>query len=345
MRLTTDVGIVGLGEASPLPRDGEDALQDVLAMLVSAKTALIGKRVDEIEGDLSWSGQDRCAAAAVCCALDTALCDAMAKAAGITVAELLTPNMRRSVVVNAIIGASSTADACKAALQARAAGFTCVKLKVGITQDIEEEHERVATVRAALGSQTKLRLDANGAWTVERAIHTIQVLEAYDLEFVEQPVSPGQVEAMKRVREAVNTPIAADEDITDLDAARRILQLGAAQVLVLKPMVIGGLRSARRIMELARAADTAVVVTTTLDTGVGAAAALHLAATLPPGSPACGLATSDLLTSDLLIHPLRAPLGVKDGQMELPERHGLGVELDAAALQYYSADRDSATGA
>jgi O-succinylbenzoate synthase len=106
---------------------------------------------------------------------------------------------------------------------------------------------------------------------------------------------------MKRVQEAVSTPIAADEDLTDLDAARRILQTGAAQVLILKPMMVGGLQPARQIMKLAQAAGAAVVVTTTLDAGVGTAAALHLAATLPQESPACGLATGTLLTSDLLV--------------------------------------------
>jgi o-succinylbenzoate synthase len=256
----------------------------------------------------------------------------MAKEAGITVAELLTPNIRRSVDVNATIGAPSTTDACKVALQARTAGFTCVKLKVGITQDIEEEHERVATVRAALGAQMKVRLDANGAWGVEQAIRTIQALAAYGLEFVEQPVRPGDLESMRRVREAVSTPIAADEDITDLNAAYRALQIGAAQILVLKPMIIGGLRPARRIVEQAQAAGAAVIVTTTLDAGVGAAAALHLAATLPPTNPACGLATGELLASDLLVRPLM----VKDGLMQLPEGPGLGIEVDLLKLQSYS---------
>lgn len=334
VRLTTDAGIVGMGEASPLLRDGEDVFQELLALFVGAKTALIGKRVDEIETYLSWLSGDRYAAA-VRCALDTAACDALAKAAGITVAEFLAPRSSRAVIVNATIGASSTVDACQAARQARDAGFRCVKLKVGHGQTIEEECARVAAVRAAIGPQVRLRLDANGAWSVEQAIRTIWALETYDLEFVEQPVSPGHVEGMKQVREAVHTPIAADEDITDLDAARRVLHNSAAQLLVLKPMVVGGLRTARRIIELAQAAGVAVVVTTTLDAGVGAAAALHLAATLPPGSPACGLATGDLLISDLL----NRPLTMSNGRMPLPEESGLGIELDAAALQRYSGNK------
>lgn len=241
VRLTTDDGLVGLGEASPLPQDGAEGLQEVLAMLVKAKPALIGKRVDEIETRPRGAKLDRCVAAAVSCALDTAVCDVLAQAAGISMAELLAPRVSRSVVVNATVGASSTTAACTAARQARAAGFSCVKLKVGLTRDMEKECERVATVRAALGSQVQLRLDANGAWSVEQAIRMIRALAAYDLEFVEQPVSPGDVTALRQVRAAVHAPIAADEDITDLDTAQRVLQLGAAQILVLKPMATGDL--------------------------------------------------------------------------------------------------------
>src|SRR5262249_42656267 len=111
------------------------------------------------------------------------------------------------------------------------------------------------------------------------------------------------------------------------------LQCGAAQVLVLKPMVIGGLRPTRQIMKLAQAAGVAVVVTTTLDAGVGTAAAVHLSATLPPGGVGCGLANGGLPGSDLL----KQPLAIRDGQMQLPEGTGLGVEVDTAALGRYRA--------
>jgi len=331
----TDAGIVGLGEASPLPQDEEGVLREMVGALAGAKTALVGKRVDAIEPDFLLLNGNPYIAAAVRCALDTAICDALAQANTISVAEFLAPRVRRMVDVNATIGASATIDACQAARQAQADGFRCVKLKVGLARTPREECERVAAVRTALGPWMKLRLDANGAWSVEQAIRTIRALEAYNLEFIEQPVSSCRVEAMKQVREAVNTPIAADEDITDIEAARQVLPCRAAQVLVLKPMVIGGLRSTRRISELAQMAGVTVIVTTTLDAGIGVAAALHLAATLPASAPACGLATSDLLASDLLSHPFV----LCDGKMRLPERPGLGVELDTAKLQYYNASK------
>jgi o-succinylbenzoate synthase len=336
VQLRTDTGIVGIGEASPLPQDGESLWWKIQAMLIHAKAALIGKELEAIAMELVQLAGNHRVAAAVRCALDTAVCDALAQMRGISLADFLAPCSTRTVNVNATIGASSTIEACQIARQAQGDGFRCVKLKVGLAQTLEEECERVSALRAAIGPRMKLRLDANGAWSVEQAIHTIRALEAYDLEFVEQPVSPGNVAEMRHVRERVNTPIAADEDITDLDAARRVMQNRAAQVLVLKPMVVGGLRPAQQIIQLAQAAGVAVVVTTTLDAGVGTAAALHLAATLPPDGPACGLATSDLLVSDLLSQPLT----IRDGQMRLPERTGLGVELDAAELQRYSADKE-----
>lgn len=339
LRLETDTGIVGLGEAAPLPRGEKSPLHSMLALLQGAKATLIGKQLEEIEVKLSWVGEDRWALAAVQCALDVAICDAQAKAADISVARLLTPHVNRSVAVNAIISAPSTDEAAKAAQQARDAGFRCIKLKVGMAHSIAEECARVAAVRSAVGSQTQLRLDANGAWEVQQAIRMIQVLEKYDLEFIEQPVTPGNLEGMKCVRETVRTPIAIDEDITDLDTASHALQLGAAQILVLKPMVIGGLRPARQIAELAQASNAAVVVTTTLDAGVGVAAALHLAATLPQPHLACGLATGPLLFSDLLARPLP----VREGQMSLPESPGLGITLDEAELTHYSDPRAEIT--
>jgi len=193
----------------------------------------------------------------------------------------------------------------------------------------------LAAVRDALGPRVKLRIDANGAWGGEQAIRTIRALEVYNLECVEQPVNPCNLEDMRRVREAVETPIAADESITDYENARHVLRREAAQILVLKPMVIGGLRPARRIAKLAQAAGAAVVVTTTIDAGVGTAAALHLAATLPHSGPACGLATGDLLASDLLVRPL----AVSGGRMTLPEGPGLGIELDAVELTRYSVSK------
>jgi L-alanine-DL-glutamate epimerase-like enolase superfamily enzyme len=190
----------------------------------------------------------------------------------------------------------------------------------------------VEAVRDALGPGVRLRLDANGAWTAGQAIETIRCMERFGLEFVEQPVAAGNPQEMARVRAAVGVRIAADEDVTSPAAARRVLAAGAADCLVLKPMVLGGLRTAMEIAAMARAAGAGVIVTTTIDSGVATAATLHLAAALPEDTPACGLATGALLAADIIDPPL-AP---KRGCLRLPDGPGLGVDLDEAALSRYA---------
>ncbi|MCL4368789.1 MAG: hypothetical protein M1337_06445, partial [Actinobacteria bacterium] len=145
----------------------------------------------------------------------------------------------------------------------------------------------------------------------------------------------GDLAGMARVRSAVGIPIAADEAVGRLEQARRVVAAKAADVLVVKPMLAGGLRPAREIIALAQAAGLGVLVTTTIDSGVGVAAALHLATTLPgpEGTPtlACGLATGRLLVGDLISRPWR----VRDGAMRLPAGPGLGVTLDEQQLVRY----------
>jgi o-succinylbenzoate synthase len=337
VRLTTQLGITGVGEASPHPGLGPAALHDVEAALARIAPRLMGaglpdQRAAGHEDGIDWldwlADLREEIPPALRCALDTAACDALARTSGVSVARLLGDRIRRAVEVNATIGADTPADAAREARSARADGFRCVKLKVGMRQGIDEERDRVAAVRRALGSEVRLRLDANGAWGVEQAIACIRALEAYDLELVEQPIGPGNLEGMRQVQHAVGTAIAADEDVTGPGAARQVLELGAARILIVKPMVVGGLRAARRIAELAAASAASVVITTTIDAGIGTVAALHLAATLPEDSPACGLATGSLLADDLIL----TPPAIRGGTMELPGGHGLGVELDEAEL-------------
>lgn len=333
--LETDAGIVGLGEALPYPGQEATAFAAAAPILSELTLALVGRDIEEaapavdgVAGSGRW--------AFLRAGLDIAVCDALAKAAGSGVGALLAEGRSPAptVRVNATIGEPDPAAAGEAARAARAAGFPCVKLKVA--SDGEHERARVAEVRAALGPDVALRLDANGAWTAEQAIGIISDLERYGLELVEQPIPPGDPRSMRRVREAVATPIAADEDVTDLDAARRLLGAGAADVLVVKPMVVGGLRPANHIVELAAASGASVIVTTTIDAGIATAAALHLAATLPPGSPACGLATGPLLVADLLLQPLV----LREGHMWLPTGPGLGIELDDRQMRQYGAALD-----
>ena len=332
LRLVTDKGLVGLGEAAPLPGSSSLVGCDVVTLLETVSLRLQGTSVEAVDdalGSLDLLHPE--AVASVRCGLDTAVCDVLSQAAGLPVALWLAGQAAEAVPVNATVALPDAASAAEAAARARVLGFPCVKLKVGMAAGVEAERTRVAAVRNALGERLQLRLDANGAWDVEQAIATIRALEPYGVELVEQPIALGNLQAMRRVREAVDTPVAADEDVTDVEAAARVLCARAAQMLVIKPMAVGGLRTARKIIEEAQSRGVACIVTTSIDSGIGIAAALHLAATLAAPVPACGLATGDLLTTDLLA----SPLAIRGGRMQRPDTPGLGVRLDEKALKRF----------
>jgi o-succinylbenzoate synthase len=332
IRLDTDSGLTGLGEAAPLPEFGGGYPADVERWLAGWAPEITGQPLANIEplvaGLLAKGGPG---AAATAFGLETAAFDVLAQAANLPLSQWLATNLinspdhsaTKTVPVNATIGQPQQQAASEAARQAVAAGFRCVKLKVGMAATVAGEVARVGAVRQAIGPLVKLRLDANGGWTVPQAVETLKALEQFDLELVEQPVAPVDLAGMARVRREVTIPLAADEPVTSLEAARAIIRAESADCLVIKPMVVGGLRVGLEIMELARAAGLGCFVTTTIDSGVGIAAALHLAANLLEPIPYCGLATASLLTGTLV---KQVPL-VEGGRMAVPRKPGLGMEL------------------
>ena len=190
---------------------------------------------------------------------------------------------------------------------------------------------RVAAIRDAVGRGMALRLDLNGTLDTRSAADVLEQLTPFDLEYVEQPIAlSAGVAALARLRRRSAIPIAADESVRDVGTTRALLRAAAADVLVIKPARVGGLRQARAIVELAEASGVAVTVSTLFETGVGIAAALQLAATVSDDR-AHGLASAGLLESDLLAQPL----AIVDGRMAVPPGPGLGVTLDAAAVERF----------
>jgi O-succinylbenzoate synthase len=174
-------------------------------------------------------------------------------------------------------------------------GYPAVKVKVRDAADVA----RVGAVRNAIGAGVALRVDANGAWDVDTAIAMIARLARYDLEFVEQPVA--RLDDLARVRRRVGVPVAADECIRTIDDARKLRVLDAADVIVLKQQPLGGVRAA---LAVAETAAVPAVVSSMMETSVGIAAGVALAAALPDLPYACGLATLAALPADVTREPL-----------------------------------------
>lgn len=329
IELTTDTGLRGIGDVAPLPEFGTAGADACAAALGRIAHLLTGTAIDNAMQVFDAAAADH-ALSPLRCGIETACLDALARASGVSVARLLGAAPAGRVAVNAV--ATDEQDAMRAVT----AGFRCIKLKIGAAPR-ESDVARVVAVRGAIGPDVALRLDANGAWTPAEAIAFINAVAPFAIEFIEQPVAACDLAALRHVRASVTVPIAADEDVTGVEAARRVLNARAADVLVVKPAVVGGLRRAMEIVEMATASGVDIAITSAMDSGAGVAAALHVAAASqaptalqPPR--ASGLATLDLLVDDLLCDGLP----VTDGAMTLPTGPGLGVELDHQALERYA---------
>jgi len=302
-------GLIGIGEAAPLePYDGV-SMEEVLAALRAYVPVL--EAGDDIRGDHLY---DRCRAVAdlpqALAAVDMALWDLIGKRREQPISALITDVVADRVAVNAAIGAVDRARAAAQAAEAAAAGYRCVKLKVGVGDDAG----RVAAVRAAAGPAMALRLDANGAWGVDEAVRTIEALSPAGLELVEEPVHG--IEAMRSVRERTAVRVALDETA----AVPGALAAGVADAVCLKLTRTGGISSLLVQATLVRAGGAEAYVASTYDGPRGIAAAVHAAAALNVALP-CGLATLSLFADD----SLEAALPVVDGAIATPTGPGLGL--------------------
>ena len=209
-------------------------------------------------------------------------------------------------------------------------GFSCVKVKVG-RADAAEDLALVSAVRDAVGPSVALRVDANGVWDEDTARSMLLRLAAFDIELAEQPV--GTIESMSRLRRRVGVPLAADECVRTIDDARQLHRLDAADAIVLKVQPLGGIGQALRV---AQAAGVPAVVTTMMETSVGIAMALHLAASLPELQFACGLATAGALGHDVTREPLLATEGQMGLRRVTPDPALLAALADPSPLPYPS---------
>jgi O-succinylbenzoate synthase len=208
--------------------------------------------------------------------------------------------VRVTIPVNVTVPAVEPEHA--AAIVGDSSGCRTAKVKVAEPgQSLDDDLARLEAVRDALGPDGLVRVDANGAWSVDEAVSRIPLLEraAGGLEYVEQPCA--SVEDLALVRRQVNVRIAADESIRRAEDPYRVRDLQAADVAVLKVQPLGGVRAALRIAE---DIGMPVVVSSALETSIGIAAGVALAAALPELPFACGLATLNLLTDDVAAYPM-----------------------------------------
>jgi o-succinylbenzoate synthase len=315
LRLRSDDGVEGLGEAVPLSLRGGTGLSQVVAELERLSNR---DRLDErlLRDDAAGlSSPARCAAL-------TALLDLRgrrAAAEGGMSAESSAP-----VRCNATLTAGDPASVVASAERWAADGFSTFKLKLGTGDDAAQ----VRAVREALGPRARIRVDANGVWDLESAKRTLAEIEPYEIELAEQPVAT--LEEAAELAASTSIPLAADESVETRADAERVADSGAFALTGIKLSKVGGPEAALEIAELVPA-----YLTSALDGPVGIAAAAQVAQSLGDlgrtvgESLAHGLATQRLFASTIASVECR----LESDMLHLPDGPGLGVEIDEKALQ------------
>lgn len=315
-------GLEGWGETASLSLRGGADIEELAAEI--RDRCWPGLLQGEVEPNRVWSAIARCrnrgASPQAVAAVDIALHDLVGRATGQPVWRLLGAAEASPVTCNATLPAANPAETRRLGREWADQGFRTFKLKVGLPGDVTQ----VATVRRTLGDTVEIRVDANGAWSVDDAADRLEALAQHRIELAEQPV--GTFEQMVELRSRVDVRVAADESLVSPFDARRAKELGACDIAAVKVAKVGGLGAALEIAETMPS-----YLSSSLEGPVGITAAAHAVQALPyrggDAAVAHGLATERLFSATVG----RGARAERD-QLQIDERPGLGVEIDEEAL-------------
>jgi muconate cycloisomerase len=351
IKLETDEGLIGLGEAPVLKDWGGDymkyygetpqttvhVIKDILSL------ALIGQDPREIATlhslmDRAIKGYPYCKAA-----IDMALYDVVGKAFSIPAYQLLGGCYRERVTLAHSIGLMEIDKAVEEALQVKDERVKAIKLKGG--RDPKRDVELVKQIRKAVGPDIQISVDANQGYSSPKiAVETVKAMEEYGIRYMEQPVEG--IDAMAQVARRVKTPIMADESAWTPQDVLEIINKEAAEIISIYTTKPGGLLKAKKVAAVAEAAALQCNINGSVETGVGNAANLHLAASTAVASLPCVIPVSTpkgkgksgiagiYYQDDIIVEPFE----YLDGDVIVSSKPGLGVELDEEKVKRYRAD-------
>lgn len=325
LELRDPSGITGYGEAAPWPGFTRETPDECGAALREAEAMLAGVEL----GPGEWTPtleRHLARLPAARTAVQGALWDLEARRAGRTLADCLAaiqsppdrPALAR-VGVSALLSGDDPPEIHRQAVLARAGGFRAVKLKLG-GREPSIDVARSRAVRDAVGPDVELRGDANGAWNLDEALSVLDALEPCGFAYVEQPLEARDDDDLPELRRRSPIRVALDESVVDENSLRRLLEARAADVVVLKPALLGGPERALALAALARSAGVDAVFSHAFESAVGAHHALHCAAAWGDGAALHGLCTAGLFVADLA-----SPVECRGGWAGVPAAPGIGV--------------------
>lgn len=279
VRIQTDDGKVGWGEAPPTIVITGDSLDSIQSAIVHVFTPLlVGKSVLAYEQIMQAIHQSMIGSSSAKAAVDMAVYDLVAQRCGLPLYQFL-GGYKNEIETDYTVSVNSPKEMGEDAIRYMKEGFNVLKIKVG-KDSIDEDIARIKEIRSCVGNAVKIRVDANQGWQVKDAIRTIRRMEdqGLDIELVEQPVKAHDIDGLKAVTDAVETPVMADETVFSPAQAFEVLKRRAADMINIKLMKAGGIYKAQIINHLAEECGVECMMGSMIESRVAITAAAHLAA-------------------------------------------------------------------
>lgn len=336
VRITTEEGLVGIGETQAWRRQGSfETLTGLNATIVEIfKPLLIGRSpfdVGVIMARLMAAADHSLYAQA---AIGDALYDLMGKALGVPVYQILGGRYRDEIPVGIALSITDPDAMVEQGQAAYDQGYRHLRIKIGL--DPELDAANVRRMREHFGDRATLRADANGGLSFAQSLTLLRRIEKYRLDIVEQPVAGWDLEGMALLARSVATPLSADESLSTAHSLIEIIRRGAASVIQTKTGKNGGIHYIRRLWTIAEAAGIGIFPGNHPGTSIATAAVAHLCAAWPGPLMVGDFQTGS--TSMLAYDVVNEPIRVENGIIRAPDRPGLGVEIDEEQLKRFRID-------
>ncbi len=326
VRILTDSGLAGLGEACPFAPITGETQETNIAVARDLRDLLVGRDPFAVGSFLKKAGSFLRTNPSIIAAFDVALFDIMGKASSLPLYRLLGGAGEKTLETDITADLDAPDKMAARAREFIGAGYRTIKVKVG--QAPELDVTRLEAIREAIGYDCKISIDANQGWSVPDAISALKRLEKFKIEFVEQPVAAWDLTGMREVRRHSPIPVMADEALFSAQDAVRLVKAEACDYFNIKLMKCGGVENALKIAHVAEAANIRAMVGCMLETRLALTAAAHVMA-----------AQDTIVFADLdgnashSVDPIIGGMTVRGGTIKLPDAPGLGLDIDPDFLK------------